>query len=133
MTFLILSLFVCMFSLHACYSSLLCEVFCFFFQLGNSISTPLKRRKVNTHGTLIPVPSLSCQDFGSVILNCRSIRVGTLFRLLVEPVIVSMFLNCCCTDNKNQMPLIQSISVFKVCSIKLLKLIFKISDFLTNI
>ncbi|XP_076773423.1 sentrin-specific protease 6 isoform X2 [Arvicanthis niloticus] len=59
-------------------------------QLGNSISTPLKRRKVNTHGTLIHTMSLSCQTFDSVILNCRSIRVGTLFRLLVEPVIFSL-------------------------------------------
>ncbi|XP_052043706.1 sentrin-specific protease 6 isoform X1 [Apodemus sylvaticus] len=59
-------------------------------QLGNSISTPLKRRKVNTHGTLTHTMSLSCQNFESVILNCRSIRVGTLFRLLVEPVIFSL-------------------------------------------
>ncbi|KAL6046999.1 hypothetical protein STEG23_037397, partial [Scotinomys teguina] len=60
-------------------------------QLGNPISTPLKRRKINTHGTLIHTLSLShCQNFESVILNCRSIRVGTQFRLLVEPVIFSL-------------------------------------------
>ncbi|XP_021062137.1 sentrin-specific protease 6 isoform X2 [Mus pahari] len=59
-------------------------------QLGNSISTPLKRRKINTHATFIPTMSLSCQNFESLILNCRSIRVGTLFRLLVEPVIFSL-------------------------------------------
>ncbi|XP_049751775.1 sentrin-specific protease 6 isoform X2 [Elephas maximus indicus] len=58
-------------------------------QFGNSIiNTPLKRRKVVSQETLIDPMSLSCQcSFDSVILNCRSIRVGTLFRLLVEPVI----------------------------------------------
>ncbi|XP_046286389.1 sentrin-specific protease 6 isoform X3 [Marmota monax] len=58
-------------------------------QFGNSIiSTPLKRRKVASQETLVNSLSLSCQSsFESVILNCRSIRVGTLFRLLIEPVI----------------------------------------------
>ncbi|XP_029799591.1 sentrin-specific protease 6 isoform X2 [Suricata suricatta] len=58
-------------------------------QFGNSIvSTPLKRRKVTSQETLVDPVSLSCQSsFDSVILNCRSIRVGTLFRLLIEPVI----------------------------------------------
>ncbi|XP_045354760.1 sentrin-specific protease 6 isoform X3 [Leopardus geoffroyi] len=58
-------------------------------QFGNSIvNTPLKRRKVTTQETLVDPVSLSCQSsFDSVILNCRSIRVGTLFRLLIEPVI----------------------------------------------
>ncbi|XP_029416457.1 sentrin-specific protease 6 isoform X2 [Nannospalax galili] len=60
-------------------------------QFGNSISTPLKRRKVNAHETLVSPVSLNCQNsYESVILNCRSIRVGTLFRLLVEPVIFSL-------------------------------------------
>lgn len=61
-------------------------------QFGNSvITTPLKRRKViSQEPTLDPV-SLSCQSpFESVILNCRSIRVGTLFRLLIEPVILCL-------------------------------------------
>ncbi|XP_032729069.1 sentrin-specific protease 6 isoform X5 [Lontra canadensis] len=58
-------------------------------QFGNSIvNTPLKRRKVTPQETLVDPVSLSCQSsFDSVILNCRSIRVGTLFRLLIEPVI----------------------------------------------
>uniref|UniRef100_A0A8C9JS31 Sentrin-specific protease 6 n=1 Tax=Panthera tigris altaica TaxID=74533 RepID=A0A8C9JS31_PANTA len=58
-------------------------------QFGNSIvNTPLKRRKVTSQETLVDPVSLSCQSsFDSVILNCRSIRVGTLFRLLIEPVI----------------------------------------------
>ncbi|XP_029799594.1 sentrin-specific protease 6 isoform X5 [Suricata suricatta] len=58
-------------------------------EFGNSIvSTPLKRRKVTSQETLVDPVSLSCQSsFDSVILNCRSIRVGTLFRLLIEPVI----------------------------------------------
>ncbi|XP_077018379.1 sentrin-specific protease 6 isoform X3 [Tamandua tetradactyla] len=57
-------------------------------QFGNSIiNTPLKRPKVTSQETLAD-PILSCQSsFDSVILNCRSIRVGTLFRLLIEPVI----------------------------------------------
>ncbi|XP_054554930.1 sentrin-specific protease 6 isoform X2 [Talpa occidentalis] len=58
-------------------------------QFGNSvINTPLKRRKVVAQETVVDPVSLSCQSsFESVILNCRSIRVGTLFRLLIEPVI----------------------------------------------
>ncbi|PNJ51679.1 SENP6 isoform 5 [Pongo abelii] len=60
-------------------------------QFGNSIiNTPLKRRKVFSQEPLGPL-ALSCQSsFDSVILNCRSIRVGTLFRLLIEPVIANM-------------------------------------------
>ncbi|XP_050996546.1 sentrin-specific protease 6 [Acomys russatus] len=58
-------------------------------QLGNAISTPLKRRKINTHVTSVHTMSIN-PNFGSVILNCRSIRVGALFRLLVEPVIFSL-------------------------------------------
>lgn len=47
-----------------------------------------KRRKVISHEPSVdPVP-VSCQNsFGSIILPCRSIRVGTLFRMLTEPVI----------------------------------------------
>uniref|UniRef100_A0A8C2USE5 Sentrin-specific protease 6 n=2 Tax=Chinchilla lanigera TaxID=34839 RepID=A0A8C2USE5_CHILA len=61
-------------------------------QFGNPIiTTPLKRRKVNSHETLIDPISLRCPStFESVILSCRSIRVGTLFRLLIEPVIFSV-------------------------------------------
>lgn len=44
--------------------------------------------------TLVDPVSLECQSrVGRVTLNCRSIRVGTLFRLLIEPVIVSTFLS----------------------------------------
>lgn len=84
-------------------------------QLGNSISTPLKRRKVNTHGALIPVTSLSCQDFGSVILNCRSIRVGTLFRLLVEPVIFSLELIKIRLDGPDSVEIILNTSDLTKC------------------
>ncbi|XP_046532220.1 sentrin-specific protease 6 [Equus quagga] len=58
-------------------------------QFGNSIiNTPLKRRKVISQETLVDPVSLECQSrVGRVTLNCRSIRVGTLFRLLIEPVI----------------------------------------------
>lgn len=58
-------------------------------QFGNSIiNTPLKRRKIISQETLVDPLSLSCQSsFDSVILNCRSIRVGALYRLLIEPVI----------------------------------------------
>ncbi|KAG5205351.1 hypothetical protein JEQ12_018601 [Ovis aries] len=58
-------------------------------QFGNSvITTPLKRRKVISQETLVDPVSLSCQSSSdTVVLNCRSIRVGTLFRLLQEPVI----------------------------------------------
>lgn len=83
-------------------------------QLGNSISTPLKRRKVNTHGTLIPA-TLSCQDFGSVILNCRSIRVGTLFRLLVEPVIFSLELIKIRLDGPDSVEIILNTSDLTKC------------------
>ncbi|XP_025238493.1 sentrin-specific protease 6 isoform X2 [Theropithecus gelada] len=58
-------------------------------QFGNSIiNTPVKRRKVFSPEAFVDTLALSCQSsFDSVILNCRSIRVGTLFRLLIEPVI----------------------------------------------
>ncbi|XP_059970972.1 sentrin-specific protease 6 isoform X2 [Mesoplodon densirostris] len=58
-------------------------------QFGNSIiSIPQKRRKVISQETLVDPVSLICQSsFNSVILNCRSIRVGTVCRLLTEPVI----------------------------------------------
>ncbi|XP_025150650.3 sentrin-specific protease 6 isoform X7 [Bubalus bubalis] len=58
-------------------------------QFGNSIiTTPLKRRRVISQETLVDPVSLSCQSSSdTVVLNCRSIRVGTLFRLLIEPVI----------------------------------------------
>ncbi|XP_008577199.1 PREDICTED: sentrin-specific protease 6 isoform X2 [Galeopterus variegatus] len=61
-------------------------------QFGNSIiNTPLKRRKLISQETLVEPVSLSCQNsFDSVILNCRSVRVGILFRLLIEPVIFSL-------------------------------------------
>uniref|UniRef100_A0A8C0DHD5 Sentrin-specific protease 6 n=1 Tax=Balaenoptera musculus TaxID=9771 RepID=A0A8C0DHD5_BALMU len=61
-------------------------------QFGNSIiNIPLKRRKMISQETLVDPVSLSYQSsFGSVILNCRSIRVGTLCRLLIEPVIFSL-------------------------------------------
>ncbi|KAM5257086.1 sentrin-specific protease 6 [Ctenodactylus gundi] len=61
-------------------------------QFGNSIiSTPLKRRKISSQETLIDPVLLSCQSsYESVILSCRSIRVGTLFRLLIEPVVFSL-------------------------------------------
>nr|XP_019585155.1 PREDICTED: sentrin-specific protease 6 isoform X1 [Rhinolophus sinicus] len=58
-------------------------------QFGNSIiNTPLKRRKIISQETLVDPVSLSCQSsFDSIILNCRSVRVGSLCRLLIEPVI----------------------------------------------
>ncbi|XP_012598591.1 sentrin-specific protease 6 isoform X2 [Microcebus murinus] len=58
-------------------------------QFGNSIiNTPLKRRKVCSQETLVDPVSLSCpKPFDNVVVSCRSIRVGTLFRLLIEPVI----------------------------------------------
>ncbi|XP_040094995.1 sentrin-specific protease 6 isoform X3 [Oryx dammah] len=58
-------------------------------QFGNSIiTTPLKRRKVISQEISVDPVSLSCQSSSdTVVLNCRSIRVGTLFRLLIEPVI----------------------------------------------
>ncbi|XP_073080451.1 sentrin-specific protease 6 isoform X2 [Manis javanica] len=58
-------------------------------QFGNSIvNTPLKRRKVTSQEASLDPVTLNCpSSFESVILNCRSIRVGTLFRLLIEPVI----------------------------------------------
>ncbi|XP_054833028.1 sentrin-specific protease 6 isoform X2 [Eublepharis macularius] len=58
-------------------------------QFGNVVSnTPVKRRKVTSQEIAADVVSLkysnSCE---SVILNCRSIRIGTLRRMVVEPVI----------------------------------------------
>uniref|UniRef100_F6PJM2 SENP6 protease n=1 Tax=Ornithorhynchus anatinus TaxID=9258 RepID=F6PJM2_ORNAN len=61
-------------------------------QFGNAVSnTPLKRRKVTSQET-DAVPLNCPNSYESVILNCRSIRIGTLRRMVVEPVIVSMSL-----------------------------------------
>uniref|UniRef100_A0A8C4XJW2 Sentrin-specific protease 6 n=1 Tax=Falco tinnunculus TaxID=100819 RepID=A0A8C4XJW2_FALTI len=55
-------------------------------QFGNIVSnTPIKRRKVISREIVTEtVPLNSCE---SVILHCRSIRIGTLRRMVVEPVI----------------------------------------------
>lgn len=62
------------------------------FQFGNIVSnTPIKRRKLISQEIVTEaVPPLTYQNScESVILNCRSIRIGTLRRMVVEPVIVS--------------------------------------------
>lgn len=63
----------------------------FLFQFGNSIiTTPLKRRKVISQETSVAPVSLSCQSSSdTIVIKCRSVRIGTLFQLLIEPVIVS--------------------------------------------
>ncbi|XP_061845791.1 sentrin-specific protease 6 isoform X2 [Colius striatus] len=58
-------------------------------QFGNIVSnTPIKRRKVISQEILTETVPLNYQNScESVILNCRSIRIGTLRRMVVEPVI----------------------------------------------
>ncbi|NXU57760.1 SENP6 protease, partial [Turnix velox] len=58
-------------------------------QFGNIVSnTPIKRRKVISQEIVTEAASLNYQNScESVILNCRSIRIGTLRRMVVEPVI----------------------------------------------
>ncbi|XP_072187668.1 sentrin-specific protease 6 isoform X5 [Excalfactoria chinensis] len=59
-------------------------------QFGNIVSnTPIKRRKLISQEIVTEaVPPLNYQtSCESVILNCRSIRIGTLRRMVVEPVI----------------------------------------------
>ncbi|XP_044277559.1 sentrin-specific protease 6 isoform X3 [Varanus komodoensis] len=59
-------------------------------QFGNVVSNaPVKRRKVHSQEAATDaVVSLPYQNsFDSVILNCRSIRIGTLRKMVVEPVI----------------------------------------------
>ncbi|XP_064020301.1 sentrin-specific protease 6 isoform X2 [Pogoniulus pusillus] len=58
-------------------------------QFGNVVSnTPIKRRKVLCQEIVAEAVPLSYQTpCESVILNCRSIRIGTLRRMVVEPVI----------------------------------------------
>ncbi|XP_040553670.1 sentrin-specific protease 6 isoform X5 [Gallus gallus] len=59
-------------------------------QFGNIVSnTPIKRRKLISQEIVTEaVPPLNYQNScESVILNCRSIRIGTLRRMVVEPVI----------------------------------------------
>ncbi|NWR73068.1 SENP6 protease, partial [Centropus unirufus] len=58
-------------------------------QFGNIVSsTPIKRRKVISQEIVTESVPLSYQNScESVILNCRSIRIGTLRRMVVEPVI----------------------------------------------
>ncbi|XP_009957739.1 PREDICTED: sentrin-specific protease 6-like, partial [Leptosomus discolor] len=56
---------------------------------GNIVSnTPIKRRKVISQEIVTEAVPLNYQNScESVILNCRSIRIGTLRRMVVEPVI----------------------------------------------
>lgn len=65
--------------------------FFFFPQFGNSVTnTPVKRRKVaQSDGPSEPLPVgfATCE---SIIVHCRNIRVGTLYRTIVEPVVVSI-------------------------------------------
>ncbi|XP_064506178.1 sentrin-specific protease 6 isoform X3 [Pseudopipra pipra] len=58
-------------------------------QFGNILSdTPIKRRKVISQEMVTETAPLNYQNScESVILNCRSIRIGTLRRMVVEPVI----------------------------------------------
>ncbi|NXH67031.1 SENP6 protease, partial [Hydrobates tethys] len=58
-------------------------------QFGNIVSnTPIKRRKVISQELVTEAVPLNYQNScESVILNCRSIRIGTLRRMVVEPVI----------------------------------------------
>ncbi|XP_042325469.1 sentrin-specific protease 6 isoform X2 [Sceloporus undulatus] len=57
-------------------------------QFGNVVpSAPVKRRKVIPQEIATEVPLKYQNTFESVILNCRSIRIGTLRRMVVEPVI----------------------------------------------
>ncbi|KAM9298443.1 sentrin-specific protease 6 isoform 2-T2 [Morus bassanus] len=58
-------------------------------QFGNIVSnTPIKRRKVTSQEIVTEAVPLNYQNScESVILNCRSIRIGTLRRMVVEPVI----------------------------------------------
>ncbi|XP_006132020.1 sentrin-specific protease 6 isoform X3 [Pelodiscus sinensis] len=57
-------------------------------QFGNIVSnTPVKRRKVSSQEVTDAVPINYQNSWESVILHCRSIRIGTLRRMVVEPVI----------------------------------------------
>ncbi|NXU09300.1 SENP6 protease, partial [Pardalotus punctatus] len=58
-------------------------------QFGNTVSNaPIKRRKVISQEMVTEAVPLNYQNScESVILNCRSIRIGTLRRMVVEPVI----------------------------------------------
>uniref|UniRef100_A0A8C3EC83 SUMO specific peptidase 6 n=1 Tax=Corvus moneduloides TaxID=1196302 RepID=A0A8C3EC83_CORMO len=58
-------------------------------QFGNIVSnTPIKRRKVISQEMVTEAAPLNYQNScESVILNCRSIRIGMLRRMVVEPVI----------------------------------------------
>ncbi|NXK31106.1 SENP6 protease, partial [Piprites chloris] len=58
-------------------------------QFGNILSdAPIKRRKVISQEIVTEALPLNYQNScESVILNCRSIRIGTLRRMVVEPVI----------------------------------------------
>ncbi|XP_070788997.1 sentrin-specific protease 6 isoform X4 [Pituophis catenifer annectens] len=59
-------------------------------QFGNIVSNaPVKRRKVFPQETVtdVIIPSKYQNSYESVILNCRSIRIGTLRKMVVDPVI----------------------------------------------
>ncbi|XP_067388789.1 sentrin-specific protease 6 isoform X4 [Emydura macquarii macquarii] len=58
-------------------------------QFGNVVSnTPVKRRKVTSQEMITDAIPINYQNsWESVILHCRSIRIGTLRRMVMEPVI----------------------------------------------
>uniref|UniRef100_A0A8C8S7N8 Sentrin-specific protease 6 n=1 Tax=Pelusios castaneus TaxID=367368 RepID=A0A8C8S7N8_9SAUR len=58
-------------------------------QFGNFVSnTPAKRRKVTSQEIITDAIPINYQNsWESVILHCRSIRIGTLRRMVMEPVI----------------------------------------------
>ncbi|XP_026548109.1 sentrin-specific protease 6-like isoform X1 [Notechis scutatus] len=55
-------------------------------QFGNIVSN-VKRRKVSPQETVTDIPSKYQNSYESVILHCRSIRIGTLRKMVVDPVI----------------------------------------------
>ncbi|XP_032071178.1 sentrin-specific protease 6 isoform X2 [Thamnophis elegans] len=59
-------------------------------QFGNIVSNaPIKRRKVFPQEAVtdVIIPSKYQNSYESVILNCRSIRIGTLRKMVMDPVI----------------------------------------------
>ncbi|XP_071892364.1 sentrin-specific protease 6 isoform X4 [Anas platyrhynchos] len=73
-------------------------------QFGNIVSnTPIKRRKLISQEIVTETVPLTYQSpCESVILNCRSIRIGTLRRMVVKPVIFCLDYIKICLESQEE-------------------------------
>uniref|UniRef100_A0A8D0HTL9 SUMO specific peptidase 6 n=1 Tax=Sphenodon punctatus TaxID=8508 RepID=A0A8D0HTL9_SPHPU len=100
-------------------------------QFGNNVpKTPLKRRKVTSQETVADAVSLNYHNsYESVILNCRNIRIGTLQRMVAEPVIFCLdYIKIQLEDSENDIREINlktsELTKCEWCSVRKLPVVF---------